>query len=143
MECSISVNDRIAAYRLFMGNLPTADRWAGALRQRQDGSSVAGVFAVLVELRKELMAKIGDLVDTGGCPQAIQLSRASRGATIQDALTALELALGCLPARAQWGGAVAQQHGTTPDGVFCALREIRRALHECVGDVLQQAANSR
>jgi len=143
VECSISVNDRIAAYRLFMESLPTADRWAGVLRQRQDGSSVDGVFAVLVELRRELMAKIGDLVDTGGCPAAIQLSGASRGATIQDALTALELALGCLPGRAQWGGAVAQQDRTTPDGVFSVLREIRRALHECVGDVLQRSANSR
>lgn len=58
-----SLRDRLTAYQLAIESLPRPAMWYMAINSRDDGSTPAGVFAVLDELRMEFQARIGDLVD--------------------------------------------------------------------------------
>ncbi|UXI68363.1 hypothetical protein [Tahibacter amnicola] len=60
-ELSVSIRDKITAYQLAIENLPRPDIWLSAIRDRDDGSTPEGVFAVLDRIRMDFQMRIGDL----------------------------------------------------------------------------------
>lgn len=117
-----------------MACLPSL-QWASAIAKRTDGSSVAGVFNVLQALRTEYQAKIGDLAEEGSAHEQIQLREGNLDATLQDIVTALEIAVGQLSTAYTLGKEEpeAAEAGLSANGIGVALGEIRRNLHECIG----------
>lgn len=132
-----TTEDQIAAHRLAINSLPRASQWSTAVLRRGDGTSVSGVFAALDAVRMDWQARVGCLVAGDGAPMEEELLDRQVHATPQDALTALELAISRLPKRSVWQGAVSlREEGTTADGIFSAIGDIRADLHQRIGKLL-------
>ncbi|GGA81811.1 hypothetical protein GCM10011521_20200 [Arenimonas soli] len=133
-ETPVSRIDRIVAHRLVIGSLPACRQWGGAISLRGDGSAVEGVAAVVDALRMDLLGRIGDIAHDEPLMPLDPLDL-PLNATGQDVAVGIELTLNHLPRRSEWERAIADRNdGTTVEGVFSALCEIRRMLHKCLGE---------
>lgn len=134
--------DLAEAYALAAESIPGADDWGTAVRRRVDGSSCHGVFAVLHELRAELLARVGDLACGGASlpARAPGLLDGRANATHLDRVVALELAIEHLPRAEDWQAAWRRRDdGTCADALFASLADLRLELHARLGELQAQA----
>jgi hypothetical protein len=57
-----SLTDRIIAFELAIGQMPHAETWRAALKQREDGATVEGVTLVLRDIRSFMHACLGEML---------------------------------------------------------------------------------
>lgn len=130
-----TTQDRIVAYQMAIDALPRADRWSAAIAARTDGSSVAGVFAVIDRLKMEYQGCIGALAEGEAAPRPARLDI---NATAQDTIVGYQLAIDSLPRGARWEHALSlRTDGSTPSGVVAALDALRMSLHVRLGDLME------
>ena len=137
-EMRKSVIDTITAYQLAIENLPRPAMWFRAVQAREDGTTPGGIFSVLAELRMELQIQIGELSESSDNwnERNIQLTCKNLSASIRDRTVAYQLAIDSLPRPSMWFLAIGRRtDGTTPEGIFAALDEIRMGLQVRIGDL--------
>jgi len=127
--------DRKAAYQLALECLPRSGMWFRAISARRDGSSAPAVFNILDAVRREFHARIGDLAEQQDVSP--DWSCDVEGLNGLDITTAYQLVISFIPRPAMWQMAVGlRSDGSTPEGVFAALDEIRRMFQIQVGNML-------
>ncbi len=128
--------DTVAAYQLAIESLPRPAMWLLAIQARGDGTTPGGVFAAVDDLRMELQIQIGELMEGSDVCWSTQLNWDELSASVMDKVTAYQLAIESLPDPAIWFRAIgSREDGTTPEGVFAAMDDLRMRLQIRIGDL--------
>jgi len=132
---TIALVDKKAAYQLILECLPRSDMWFRAISARRDGSSAPAIFQVIDAVKHEFHARIGDLSDQQDVSPEWYCDVA--GLNGLDVTTAYQLVISFIPRSSMWHMAVSlRTDGSSPEGVFAALDDIRQMLQIQIGNML-------